>query len=58
VRATRSPARTVAATLAEYEAGRSEGRFEDYYGVDLRPRDVARLHGIADHEFADYQPGA
>ena len=48
VRATGSLSRTVIAILAEYEAGRRGGRFEDYYGVDLRPRDVARLHGIAD----------
>jgi hypothetical protein len=50
VLATRSPVRSVVAILAEYEAGLREGRFEDYYGVELRPRDVARLHGIADRD--------
>ncbi|HVK11308.1 MAG TPA: hypothetical protein VM597_21235 [Gemmataceae bacterium] len=48
VRATGSPVRSVMAALAEYGAGLREGRFEDYYASELRPRDVARLHGIAD----------
>jgi hypothetical protein len=45
---TGSPTRTVMACVAEYEAGLREGTFEEFYGVELRPRDVARLHGIAD----------
>jgi hypothetical protein len=34
--------------IEEYEAGRSGGRFEDYLGKELGPRDLCRLHGIAD----------
>jgi hypothetical protein len=42
------PARTVAAYLAEYEIGRREGEFDDFFGMDCVPKDVCRLHGIAD----------
>jgi hypothetical protein len=42
------PTRTVTTYLAEYEIGRREGDFEDYFGIDLGPKDLCRLHGIAD----------
>jgi hypothetical protein len=45
---TRTPARSIATYIAEYENGLRAGRFEDYFGADLGPRDLCRLHGIAD----------
>lgn len=45
---TRSPTRSVAAYLEEYAAGLREGQFEDYFGAEIGPRQLARLHGIAD----------
>jgi hypothetical protein len=45
---TRSPARSIATYVAEYENGRRAGQFEDYFGKELGPRDLCRLHGIAD----------
>jgi hypothetical protein len=42
------PARSIATYLAEYDNGRLAGRFEDYFGREIGPRDVCRLHGIAD----------
>ena len=47
----RSPAGTVprlAGHVAEYENGLRAGRFEDYFGKEIGPRDLCRLHGIAD----------
>jgi hypothetical protein len=48
---TRVPARSIAAYVAEYEAGIADDRFEDYFGKEIGPKDVCRLHGIADREF-------
>lgn len=45
---TRSPARSITTYIAEYENGRRAGRFEDYFGREIGPRDLCRLHGIAD----------
>jgi len=45
---TRSPARSIATYIAEYENGLRAGRFEDYFGKETGPRDLCRLHGIAD----------
>jgi hypothetical protein len=45
---TRTPARSIAAYVAEYENGQRAGRFEDYFGEEFGPRDLCRLHGIAD----------
>ncbi|HJZ92600.1 MAG TPA: hypothetical protein VKE40_17115 [Gemmataceae bacterium] len=42
------PTRTVAGYVAEYEAGRREGSSEEYFGKELGPKDLCRLHGIAD----------
>ena len=47
-RATRCPARSIDTYIAEYEAGLRAGRFEDYFGKELGPKDLCRLHGIAD----------
>jgi len=47
-RITGCPARTIAGYIAEYEAGLREGLFEDYFGKELGPKDLCRLHGIAD----------
>jgi hypothetical protein len=47
-RATGCPDRTIAGHVAEYEAGRREGSFEEYFGKELGPKDLCRLHGIAD----------
>lgn len=47
---TNAPARSIATYVAEYENGRRAGRFEDYFGKELGPRDLCRLHGIADRE--------
>jgi hypothetical protein len=45
---TRSPARSIATYVAEYENGLRAGRFEDYFGKEIGPRDLCRLHGVAD----------
>jgi hypothetical protein len=45
---TNTPARSIATYVSEYENGRRAGRFEDYFGEELGPRDLCRLHGIAD----------
>jgi hypothetical protein len=45
------PARSVAAYLGEYEAGVAGGRFDDYFGKEIGPKDVCRLHGIADRVY-------
>jgi hypothetical protein len=45
---TGAPARSIAGYIEAYEAGRVEGRFEDYFGKEIGPKDVCRLHGIAD----------
>lgn len=46
--ATGCPARSIAAYLGEYESGRREGMFEASFGIELGPKDLCRLHGIAD----------
>ena len=45
---TRSPVRSIATYLAEYENGLRAGRFEDYFGREIGPRGLCRLHGMAD----------
>jgi hypothetical protein len=45
---TNSPARSIATYIGEYENGLRAGRFEDYFGKEIGPRDLCRLHGIAD----------
>jgi len=45
---TNVPARSIATYLAEYENGLRAGRFEDYFGKEIGPRDLCRLHGMAD----------
>ncbi|HKB04020.1 MAG TPA: hypothetical protein VKD90_17490 [Gemmataceae bacterium] len=45
------PARSIATYIVEYEAGVVAGRFEDYFGKEIGPKDMCRLHGIADREF-------
>ena len=45
---TNSPARSIATYVAEYENGLRAGQFEDYFGKDIGPRELCRLHGIAD----------
>ncbi len=51
-RLTNVPVRSIATYLAEYEYGLRAGRFEDYFGKEIGPRDLCRLHGIADRVFA------
>ena len=51
-RLTNVPVRSITTYLAEYENGLRAGRFEDYFGNDIGPRDLCRLHGIADRVFA------
>lgn len=46
--ATGSPLRSIEVYLAEYAAGLCSGSLEEYFGKDLGPRDLCRLHGIAD----------
>jgi hypothetical protein len=50
---TNTPARSIAMYVAEYENGRRAGRFEDYFGREIGPRDLCRLHGIADRVVAE-----
>jgi len=50
-RVTNTPARSIATYVAEYETGLRSGRFEDYFGREIGPRDLCRLHGIADRVF-------
>src|SRR5947209_18806215 len=45
---TRAPARSITTYVVEYETGRHGGRFEDYFGKEIGPRELCRLHGIAD----------
>ena len=45
---TKSPARSIATYVSEYVNGLRAGRFEDYFGKEIGPRDLCRLHGIAD----------
>jgi hypothetical protein len=47
-KATACPRPAIDRYVAEYKAGRRAGRFEDYFGKELGPKDIARLHGIAD----------
>jgi len=47
-RITGCPTRTIRAYIAEYETGLVAGQFEDYFGKELVPKDLCRLHGIAD----------
>jgi hypothetical protein len=42
------PARSIAAYVAAYEAGLSDGQWDDYFGKEIGPLDVCRFHGIAD----------
>lgn len=51
---TNAPVRSIATYVAEYETGLRTGRFEDYFGKELGPRDLCRLHGIADRTAATY----
>jgi hypothetical protein len=39
------PRRTIQAYLADFEEGRSDTDVTRYYGTDLGPRDLCRLHG-------------
>jgi hypothetical protein len=50
------PARSIDTYVVEYEAGVAGGRFEDYFGHEIGPKDVCRLHGIADREFGRPRP--
>ena len=43
---TGSPAKTVARYIADFEEGRREGDFTPFYGIDLGPKDLCRLHGV------------
>jgi hypothetical protein len=45
---TRAAARSIATYVVEYETGVRAGRFEDYFGKEIGPRELCRLHGIAD----------
>ncbi len=45
---TNSASRAIEAYLTAYEMGLREGQFTDFFGKDLGPKDVCRLHGIAD----------
>jgi hypothetical protein len=45
------PAKSIGTYIVEYEAGVAGGRFEDYFGKEIGPKDVCRLHGIADRVF-------
>jgi hypothetical protein len=54
--ATGVPGRSIATYIVEYEAGVASGGFEDYFGKEIGPKDVCRLHGIADREFGRAQP--
>lgn len=47
------PAKSIADYIAEYAAGATAGRFEDYFGKEIGPKDVCRLHGIADRVFGE-----
>jgi hypothetical protein len=44
------PDRSVAAYVEAYEQGLRQGGFEDYFRKVIGPRDVCRLHGIADRK--------
>lgn len=53
---TNAPVRSITTYLAEYENGLRAGRFEDYFGKEIGPRDLCRLHGIADRFLAIRPP--
>jgi hypothetical protein len=40
------PLKTVQRYIADFEAGRLEPDFGAYYGKDLGPKDLSRLHGV------------
>jgi hypothetical protein len=39
------PLKTVQRYIADFEAGRQQADFGPYYGIDLGPKELARLHG-------------
>ncbi len=45
------PKGAIARWIADYEAGASERDFSAYYGIDLGPRELARLHGLWDARY-------
>ena len=47
-RVTGCTGKMIAACIAEYNIGLVQGTFEEYFGKDLTPKDICRLHGIAD----------
>lgn len=42
------PLKTITGYIDEYHAGRASGTAEEYFGADLGPKDICRLHGMAD----------
>jgi 3-methyladenine DNA glycosylase Mpg len=45
-RLTNCPRRTVERYVTEFEAGRKEADFTPYFGIDLGPGELCRLHGV------------
>jgi hypothetical protein len=45
-RLTNCPRRTIERYVADFEAGRKDPDFAPYFGVDLGPKDLGKLHGI------------
>jgi hypothetical protein len=43
---TGSPANTVARYIKDFEAGRIEADFTPYFGIDLGPAELSKLHGV------------
>jgi hypothetical protein len=47
-----TPLRTIQVYVSEYEAGRRGGSFEEFFGKEIGPKDLCRLHGMADRLLA------
>ena len=43
---TRSTRNSIKRYVEDYELGRNQADFTPYYGLNLNPRDLARLHGV------------
>src|SRR5262249_12280896 len=52
-RLTGSPRRSIQRHIADFEAGKKEPNFDRYYGKDLTPGELCRLHGTAQARSAE-----
>jgi hypothetical protein len=43
--------------IADFEEGRKESDFAPYFGIDLGPKELARLHGLWQTKFGAKKEG-